>query len=176
MRPLSFAIDLDHTKTDPPNPFQFLSISFKIPPDHAKTLSAAQNPFSPPESPRSFPNSPPRSPGYSQLFALQSENVFIRFCVQLYQHDTHKLAHNVLLVISMGPISLGCYRFGPHKKQIPPTLSNSLYILQDPTRSLEDSLRRPNPKSLTHNHLSHSQILSDHHHIPICQPCVAKLC
>ena len=27
----------------------------------------------------------------------------------------------------------------------------------DPTRSLEDFLRRPNPKSLTQNHLSHSK-------------------
>ena len=46
----------------------------------------------------------------------------------------------------------------------------------DPTRSLQDFLRRPNAKSLTQNPLSHSKIVPNHHHIPICQPCVAKLC
>ena len=139
---------------------QSLPIPFNIFQDPTRSRQDSlrrPKPILSPRIPQVIPKFPPRSPRYPQLFALQSENVFIWFCVQLYQHDTHKLAHHVFLVIPMGPISLGCYRFGPHKKQIPPILSNSLYILQDPTRSLEDFLRRPNPKSLTQNHLSHSK-------------------
>ena len=79
--------------------------------------------------------------------------MLIWLCVQLYLHGTHKLAHNMFLVIPMGPISLGCYRFGPHKKQIPAILFQFFIY---PSRSHQTTpILSPPPKS----YVSHPEFL-----------------